>query len=88
MTVPPGHIVNAPALAELESAYDVFQDLVKSMPDVQTAVGVGGSIVQNKGISGGAISALPGIKIISAALEVGRWDGRTRGKGGFREVEG
>jgi len=80
--------VHALALAELESAYDVFQDLVEGVSDVQTAIGIGRPIVQNKCVSGWASAGLPSIKIVGAALEVGRWNGRACGEGGLGEVEG
>jgi hypothetical protein len=57
-------------LLDLDAQDDVLEDLVQGVARVQAAIGVRGSIVQDKLVVGGAVGRLPLVKVISASLDV------------------
>ena len=58
MAIPTGHIIGILSEHLLAAVYDVFEDLVQSVPNMDIAVCIGWAIVQNKFFPASGIFAL------------------------------
>jgi len=70
MAVPSWEVRNSASLLNLDSEYYVFEDLVECVAGVQFAIGVWGSIVQDKCVVFRPVRGLPLVKVIGASPNV------------------
>jgi hypothetical protein len=68
MAVPAWHVPHPLAASQLYATDDILQDLVERMSDMEVAIRIWWTIVQDEWLVGGPFAALPGIKIIGASF--------------------
>jgi hypothetical protein len=68
MAVPTRHVPHSLPATQLHATDDILQNLVERMSDMEVAVRIGWTIVQDEWLVGGPFAALPGVKIIGASF--------------------
>lgn len=70
MAIPARHVLDAVALLHFDAQDDVLEDLIQRVADVEGAVGIGRTIMEEEGFGLGPVGELPLVESGGAALEV------------------
>ena len=57
-------------LLDLYPAYDILQDLVQGVADVQLPIRIRRAIVQHEGLLGSSFPRLPGVQVVAGSFYV------------------
>jgi hypothetical protein len=70
MAIPSGHIFHSLSFGESRPTYDVLDDLVKRVANMEVSISIGWAVVKYKGIRCRPLAALPGIEVICTSGKI------------------